>query len=565
MGLRRFGIGCVLWLAVIDVCAQGQAPSNNELGQVRQEMEQLKQEYEQQRLAYEQRLHQLDERLKHLETDIPAPAADSGLVASTHRPTPVPAVQDSQSSVEHKPSNAQQQAGQIQNTFGEPTDSIHLALAAQQNNAVRERMERVLRDYVDIAGYFRAGYGLDDQGGPQVGFQAPGALAKGRLGNEAENYGELIISKNFYLPGAFSLSLKPRVDGTPAEPIGRFQVRLSMYNPYTNYLDSSATQFGLAEAWGAIGNLSSSQPSMTVWAGNRYYRRHDVHIDDLFLYNMSGGGGGVEDIKTPIGKLALAWIGLGSQSGFTDIPEPNPQNKAGFSKTNFDFRLYDFKLLGGTGEFGVDISKATSGKDAAGLSAPNATGVSFTFIHTAEKWLGENNLNKFYIQYGRGPAMTFTSGFETFTLNGGTFIRPEAPGSYRFRVADNLIFETGKHFSVSPVVLYQATDYKQYWGMQHWFSAGVRPQAHFNEYVSLALEPFIDWTDNKSTNISDYLFKMTFAPQVSLGRHFMSRPAIRGFVTYAQWGNGFKGQVGGPDYVNSTQGWTWGAQMESWW
>ena len=50
-----------------------------------------------------------------------------------------------------------------------------------------------------------------------------------------------------------------------------------------------------------------------------------------------------------------------------------------------------------------------------GSTAPNATGVSFTFIHTTEKWAGENNLNKFYIQYGRGPAKTFTSGFETFT------------------------------------------------------------------------------------------------------------------------------------------------------
>ena len=96
-------------------------------------------------------------------------------------------------------------------------------------------------------------------------------------------------------------------------------------------------------------------------------------------------------------------------------------------------------------------------------------------------------------------------------------------------------------------------------------AGGVRPQAHFNDYVSLAFEPFVDWTDDKTNNVSDYLFKFTFAPQVSLGRHFMSRPAIRGFVTYAQWGNGFKGLVGGPDYIHSTQGVTWGAQMESWW
>ena len=84
---------------------------------------------------------------------------------------------------------------------------------------------------------------------------------------------------------------------------------------------------------------------MNVWAGNRFYRRHDIHIDDFFMYNMSGGGGGVEDIKTPLGKIAVAWIGLGSQSGFSDIPQPDPANKAGFNKSNFDFRLYDFKLL----------------------------------------------------------------------------------------------------------------------------------------------------------------------------------------------------------------------------
>jgi maltoporin len=98
-----------------------------------------------------------------------------------------------------------------------------------------------------------------------------------------------------------------------------------------------------------------------------------------------------------------------------------------------------------------------------------------------------------------------------------------------------MIFETGKRFSVSPVLLYQLTEYKQYGGQQHWFSAGARPQAHFNDYLSLAFEPFVDWVDDKSTNISGYLFKMTFAPQVSLDNHFMSRPAIRALVTCAQW------------------------------
>ena len=70
-------------------------------------------------------------------------------------------------------------------------------------------------------------------------------------------------------------------------------------------------------------------------------------------------------------------------------------------------------MLGGTAEFGFDVSHTTAGKDQNGNTAPSATGVSFTFMHTAEKWKNENNMNKFFIQYGHGPGKTFTSGFET--------------------------------------------------------------------------------------------------------------------------------------------------------
>ncbi len=558
MRFTMIRIGLALLCIFATLCARAEAQSGTELAQIRREMEQLRQEYE-------QRLKILEARLTQLES-----ANQGSAVVPVAMVTPQKTEADSTSqagsnAVAQKPSTSTDQARQVDKQFSQTTEAISEALALEANNPLKQRVEKVLQEFVDISGYFRAGYGRNDQGGPQVGFQAPGAMAKGRLGNEAENYGELVIGKNFYLPGAFSLGRGTRADGTAAEPIGRFQVRLSMYNPYQNLLSSSATSFGLAEAWAAIGNLIAGQPSMNFWAGNRYYRRHDMHINDFFMYNMSGGGGGVENIQTRLGKVAVAWIGIGSQSGISDIPQPDPQNKAGFSKSNLDFRLYDFKLPGGSGEFGFDISKAVSGKDAQGLSAPKATDVSFTFIHTSEKWLGENNLNKFYIQYGRGPAKTFTSGFETYDTAAGTFIQPDAPGSYRVRVAENMIFQTGDHFSISPVLLYQATDYKQYGGFQHWVSMGVRPVANFTKNISLAFEPFVDWVNDRNSRVSDYLFKMTVAPQISLGRDFMSRPAIRAFFTYAHWGNGFVGKIGGPDYVNRKQGFTAGIQMETWW
>ena len=63
------------------------------------------------------------------------------------------------------------------------------------------RVQEVLQGFMDIHGYFRAGYGRNSNGGSMVGFQAPGASAKYRLGNEADSYGEITFGKNFYGEG----------------------------------------------------------------------------------------------------------------------------------------------------------------------------------------------------------------------------------------------------------------------------------------------------------------------------------------------------------------------------
>lgn len=52
----------------------------------------------------------------------------------------------------------------------------------------------------EFHGYLRSGYGLNGLRGQQVAFEAPGAGAKFRLGNEAETYGELIFVNNLVNP-----------------------------------------------------------------------------------------------------------------------------------------------------------------------------------------------------------------------------------------------------------------------------------------------------------------------------------------------------------------------------
>jgi maltoporin len=531
--------------------AQAAAPSEAE--QLREELRTLKQDYE-------QRLRALEERLQRLEPAVTAltnVVTTNALTAATHTLSNAASIQADLKAADR----ARQFAG---NEFRRDTESMEQALLSEPH-PYAERVEQVLKDFVDISGYFRAGYGRNDQGGSQTGFQAPGAFAKYRLGNEAENYGELTFGKNFYVPGTFKLDAPPTEDA-PLGPVARVQARMSIYNPYQDLLSSGSTDFGLPEIWASIGNVVEAQPSMKFWAGSRYYRRHDIHINDFFFYNLSGTGGGVEDIELSFGKLALAWIGASSSSGISSLPEPDASNQAGYSKGNWDLRLYDVPLPLGQGEFGLTYARTSSGLDAGGNSAPDSDGVAFTFLHTRKGMISEDGVNKFSLQFGTGAAKTFTSGFETFALTNDVFIRPDENDSWRFRATEHFTANVSDSFSIGPALVYQLTDYADgSGGNVHWASAGVRPIWHLNQYLSLAGEVGVDWVKDEGANTSDHLYKLTLAPQVSLGNRFMSRPVIRAFVTYAQWGDDFVGEVGGNDYVGEDSGFTYGVQMEVWW
>ena len=450
--------------------------------------------------------------------------------------------------------------------FQQNTETRHRARLFA-NRAVADRAEVVLNNFLDIGGYFRAGFGRDDNGGAMTGFIAPGALAKYRLGNEAENFGEAIFSKSFFVPGSFALtdSNADQSAQAPSQPIAKFQFRVDFFNEYENFASSEDTNVGLPEAWASIGNVLSRQPSAKFWAGNRFYRRRDIGLNDFFIWNISGGGAGVEDIAWGQSKLAFAWIGTGATSGFSDLPQPDPANQAGFSKTNLDMRLYELPLLGGELELGLTYAWAESGFDASGVKGPHSTGYAINLVHTTEALISGDGFNTFALQYGTQAAKTFTSGFETFVQNGAVFIRPELENSWRLRLSDEFTATLNEHFSMGAVFIYQDTDYRGDLGKETWLSAGVRPIVHFNKFLSLAFEAGVDNVRSTANNTHDSLYKFTIAPQISLGNRFNSRPTIRLFATWASWGDDFKGQIGGNDYANETQAFSFGVQTEAWW
>ena len=561
------------WLLIL-VClvpavstrAQTTRPSS-EVDAIRSEMEQLRRDYE-------ERIKKLEDRLKAVETARPAtmpaptiPPTSAPVIASASaNPTPAGSTNAARGL---SPEAAEAVAkGQefAREQYTRDTETREAAINADQQQVVRARLESVLHNYIDFGAYFRAGYGRDNQGGPQAAFQAPGALAKYRLGNEVENYGELIVGKDWYLPGTFALDPKLRPDGTPEGPIAHAQMRLAFVDPYSSFNSGVDTQVTFPEVWGSIGNVIRSQPSLKFWAGNRFYRRHDIHIDDFFYYNMSGAGGGFEDLQLSFGKIAFAWIGAGSASGlYAEVPQPDPLNTAGFSKANTVLSLYDVKVPFGTAEFGAVYSYASIGLDQYGQSSPDTRGFSVNAIHTSDKIFNDTTVNKFSAQYGRGPGLTFNSGFETVTAPIGTFIRADPNNAWRVRLTESFVMQMGPHFSLGPVLLYQYTDYGGHYGRQQWFSAGARPIYHLNKYFGIAFEGGVDWVDDQTLKQQGNLYKLTIAPQVALGDQFLSRPVIRAYATWAHWSDNFVNKVGGQDFVGEDNGWGFGMQVETWW
>jgi maltoporin len=559
---------------VIGSAALGLA-QNDATAELRKELDAL-------RGDYEKRINQLESRIRELETEPEATPqktddapvarkprkqvarADETKPKSSGKPgremsaaDPEPAAKDEEPQADEFKKN---QKKAVDEKFGGSTEIRDLAKGLSEQNLLAERIEEVLEGYLDITGYFRAGYGRSNEGGPQQAFGIPD-LAKYRLGNEAENYGELAFAKTFYPVGMFH-----RGDGGLEGPVARMTYRMSFYNPYDNYGTASDTEFTSPEVWGSLANVIPGMPDAKFWAGNRFYRRHDINMNDFYFWDMSGGGGGVEDVTLGQGKMAFAWIGDGAQSGiYNGFDSPDPTNAAGFSKTNFDLRYYDWSFLGGTGEVGLIYSSASSGEDSTGNSVDDTDGLALSLVKTDKGFLDKNSLNVASLQVGTGPAMSFTSGFEAYGTPAGVFIRPDPDDAWRFRATEQLVVQPIEEFSIGAAMVYQYTDYGIDVPDQHWLSGGLRPIWEISEAFSIAFESGVDWASSTQGGEGGTLGKLTIAPQVAIGNEYFSRPVLRAFFTYAMWTDGLQGEVGGMDYNGRTSGWTWGVQMESWW
>ena len=416
-------------------------------------------------------------------------------------------------------------------------------------------------DDFEFHGYFRSGIGGNSEGGDQVCFFLPNAGAKYRLGNECETYSELQFDGTLYRGEndayfkAFSL-LAFVVEGE---------------NDFEQ--DEPAVRQMFVEA----GNLfDGALAGAKFWAGKRFYRRHDVHINDFYFWDMSGTGGGIEDLDVGFGKIAFAWFAnVNDQFQNVEVTDvdgnPVTIQLAGGSvdggriqveddaMNRFDLRLYNIETNpGGTLTLGLDLRFPSESRD--DFDPDNGYGINV--LHFQNDVLG--GFNKIIFQYGQDAAANVGNGFIIGGNDGNNDADP-----WTFRVVEQLLIQPTDDFSMLTDFVYERNEDWFYADGRDrkWFSFGARPKYYFNDYLNFAFEFGYDYVDIDGKH--SHLYKFTPTLQLSAGRGFFARPALRLFATYATWDDTAQenGIVGGVDGVfgDDTSGWTYGVQAETWW
>lgn len=99
---------------------------------------------------------------------------------------------------------------------------------------------------------------------------------------------------------------------------------------------------------------------------------------------------------------------------------------------------------------------------------------------------------------------------------------------------------------------------------QSWLSVGIRPYWFMHRNTRLLAELGYDYVDDKITNKSYNLTKITTAVEFALEKGVWQRPVLRLYYTHANW-NDDSENMGSSYYAGSTSGDNIGVQLEYWW
>ncbi|EIB96797.1 MULTISPECIES: maltoporin [Pantoea] len=409
---------------------------------------------------------------------------------------------------------------------------------------------------VDFTGYARSGIGWTGSGGEQQCFQATGAQSKYRLGNECETYAELKLGQEVWKEGDKSFYFDTNVAYSVAQQ---------------NDWEATSPAFREANVKGK--NLIDALPGSTLWAGKRFYQRHDVHMIDFYYWDISGPGAGLEDVDLGFGKLSFAATRSSEAGGSYTFSSDRIRDFA----TSTANDVFDVRLAGletnpdGVLELGVDYGRANARDDYRLEDGASKDGWMFTAEHTQSMLKG---YNKFVLQYATDAMTSQGKGVPQGTSlnNNGDM----------YRILDHGAISLAERWDLMYVAMYQNIDLDNDRGTE-WYTVGVRPMYKWTPIMSTLLELGYDNVKSQQASERNGQYKVTLAQQWQAGDSIWSRPALRLFATYAKWDEKWgynKDSAGdlttfasadstGNGILTNSRGnndeFTFGAQMEIWW
>ena len=422
---------------------------------------------------------------------------------------------------------------------------------------------------VDFHGYARSGIGWTGSGGEQQCFQATGAQSKYRLGNECETYAEIKLGQEVWKEGDKSFYFDTNVAYSVAQQ---------------NDWEGTDPAFREANVQGK--NLIEWLPGSTIWAGKRFYQRHDVHMIDFYYWDISGPGAGIENIDLGFGKLSLAASRSQEAGGSYAFSSQNIYDRTKDTANDvFDVRLAQLATnTDGMLELGVDYGRANTTDDYSLADGASKDGWMFTAEHTQSMLKG---YNKFVVQYATDSMTTQGKGLSqgsygssSITIDGVNYANNVVNNNGSlFRVLDHGAISLGDKWDLMYVGMYQNLDMDNDLGTE-WYTVGIRPMYKWTPIMSTLLEVGYDNVKSQQTSDRNSQYKITLAQQWQAGDSIWSRPAIRVFATYAKWdeewgyiknGNNVSKYAAATNSGISTTSrgdsdeWSFGAQMEIWW
>ena len=406
---------------------------------------------------------------------------------------------------------------------------------------------------VDFHGYMRSGVGTSDNGSLQTYSKAK----VGRLGNEAETYGEVQLGqeaynkdgKSFYVDSMFAM-----VSG---------QQGRDWESTSGSDADFALRQFNV-QAKGVLGFA----PEATLWAGKRYYQRHDIHISDFYYWNISGAGAGIEGIQAGPGKVSFAWVRndrsaadvFGQYTNTGTVANPVYQKNEDLNVNTLDARYAGIPLWqDGSLEVGAMYALVNETDAQKELKNDNMKNGVMLTAELTQGVLG--GFNKTVLQYG-------TEGYsKTMAYYGdGSWYGAEAKdGADGYRFINWGVIPMGNSWEMGHQLVYGV-------GNEMWdtndktetMSVVVRPMYKWDDFNKTIFEGGYFKDKNKSTNGSsedDSGYKLTLAQAWSAGSSFWARPEIRVFASYLANDEDQKVFESG----TSKDTYQVGVQAEAWW